>query len=131
MTKNAEAKQKPIQRLFEYAGNFKYLTIASWVLAVISAFAALVPFYFIWCLIKEVLRVASDYWSSSEFGILWMERCRNSGACHADLHRSIDLLASVCIPRARQYAARSLCVIFYPFRLVLWKKRGVVKFGKL
>ena len=26
MTKNAEAKQKPIQRLFEYAGNFKYLT---------------------------------------------------------------------------------------------------------
>lgn len=61
MTKNAEAKQKPIQRLFEYAGNFKYLTIASWVLAVISAFAALVPFYFIWCLIKEVLRVASDY----------------------------------------------------------------------
>lgn len=61
MTKNAEAKQKPIQRLFEYAGNFKYLTIASWVLAVISAFAALVPFYFIWCLIKEVLRVAPDY----------------------------------------------------------------------
>ena len=54
MAKNAEAKQKPIQRLFEYAGNFKYLTIASWVLAVISAFAALVPFYFIWCLIKEV-----------------------------------------------------------------------------
>ena len=61
MAKNAEAKQKPIQRLFEYAGNFKYLTIASWVLAVISAFAALVPFYFIWCLIKEVLRVAPDY----------------------------------------------------------------------
>ena len=61
MAKNAEAKQKSIQRLFEYAGNFKYLTIASWVLAVISAFAALVPFYFIWCLIKEVLRVAPDY----------------------------------------------------------------------
>ncbi len=61
MAKNAEAKQKPIQRLFDYAGNFKYLTIASWVLAVISAFAALVPFYFIWCLIKEVLRVAPDY----------------------------------------------------------------------
>ena len=51
MAKNAEAKQKTIQRLFDYAGNFKYLTIASWVLAVISAFAALVPFYFIWCLI--------------------------------------------------------------------------------
>ena len=61
MAKNAEAKQNQIQQLFEYAGNFKYLIIASWVLAVISAFAALVPFYFIWCLIKEVLRVAPDY----------------------------------------------------------------------
>lgn len=61
MKENAKAKQKPIQRLFAYAGNYKYLTIASWILAVISAFAALVPFYFIWCLIKEVLRVAPDY----------------------------------------------------------------------
>ena len=52
---------KPTKRLFEYAGNHKYLSIASWVLATISAFIALVPFYFIWRLMKEVIRVAPDF----------------------------------------------------------------------
>ena len=52
----AKKEEKPdtIKQLFEYAGNYRYLTIASWVLATISAFVALVPFYFIWRLIKEV-----------------------------------------------------------------------------
>ena len=78
----AEKKSKPTQRLFEYAGNYKYLTIASWVLATISAFVALVPFYFIWELIKEVLRVAPDFdraqhlstygWSAVGFAVLAM-----------------------------------------------------------
>lgn len=56
----AKKEEKPdtIKQLFGYAGNYRYLTIASWVLATISAFVALVPFYFIWRLIKEVLRVA-------------------------------------------------------------------------
>lgn len=78
----AEKKSKPTQRLFEYAGNYKYLTIASWVLATISAFVALVPFYFIWKLIKEVLRVAPNFdraqhlstygWSAVGFAVLAM-----------------------------------------------------------
>ena len=52
----AKKEEKPdtIKQLFGYAGNYRYLTIASWVLATISAFVALVPFYFIWRLIKEV-----------------------------------------------------------------------------
>ena len=38
----AEQKtSKPTKRLFEYADNYKYLTIASWVLATVSAFIAL------------------------------------------------------------------------------------------
>nr|WP_294693278.1 ABC transporter ATP-binding protein [uncultured Blautia sp.] len=52
---------KPTKRLFEYADNYKYLTIASWVLATVSAFIALVPFYYIWRLIKEVIRVSPDF----------------------------------------------------------------------
>lgn len=66
----------------EYAGSFQYLAVASWVLAAVSAFVALVPFYFIWRLIKEVLRVAPDYgaaqnlstygWSAVGFAILSM-----------------------------------------------------------
>lgn len=58
----AEQKtSKPTKRLFEYADNYKYLTIASWVLATVSAFIALVPFYYIWRLIKEVIRVSPDF----------------------------------------------------------------------
>lgn len=80
--KKGEKKPSSIQRLFEYAGSYKYLTIASWVLATISAFVALVPFYFIWRLIQEVLRVAPDYgkaenlsaygWSAVGFALLAM-----------------------------------------------------------
>ena len=58
----AEQKtSKPTKRLFEYAENYKYLTIASWILATVSAFTALVPFYYIWRLIKEVIRVSPDF----------------------------------------------------------------------
>ena len=52
---------KPTKRLFVYAENYKYLSIASWVLATISAFIALVPFYYIWRIIKEVIRVAPEF----------------------------------------------------------------------
>lgn len=82
MAKKNSEKQTPIKQLFQYAGNYKYLTVASWVLATISAFVALVPFYFIWRLIKEVLRVAPDFssaknlsaygWSAVVFAILAM-----------------------------------------------------------
>ena len=44
-----------------YAGNYKYLTYASGLLAGISAVTALVPFYCLWLIIKEVLEVAPDF----------------------------------------------------------------------
>ena len=82
MAKKKETKQSPMQRLFVYAGKYKYLTIASWIFATISAFVALVPFYFIWRIIKEVLYVAPNYadaenlsaygWSAVGFAILSM-----------------------------------------------------------
>ena len=54
-------KKSSLSRLFEYAGNYKYLTILSWVLSAVSAWIALVPFYYIWRIIKEVLAVVPDY----------------------------------------------------------------------
>lgn len=54
-------KESSLHRLFEYAGNYKYLTISSWILSVISAWIALIPFYYIWKIIKEVLDVAPNY----------------------------------------------------------------------
>ncbi len=54
-------KQSDISKLFEYAGNFKYLTMLSWVLSAASALVALLPFVYIWKFIKEVLDVAPDF----------------------------------------------------------------------
>lgn len=44
-----------------YAGNHKYLTYASWILSVISAFTALVPFIYIWKIIRDVLNYAPNF----------------------------------------------------------------------
>ncbi len=44
-----------------YAGGHKYFTYASWVLSAISALVALLPFVYIWKIIKEVLDVAPDF----------------------------------------------------------------------
>lgn len=48
-----------------YAGKHKYFTYSSWVLAALSAFVALLPFIYIWKIIKEVLEVAPDFSSAT------------------------------------------------------------------
>ncbi len=58
-------KKSDLQKLLDYAGNFRWLTYASWVLSVISALLALVPFIYIWKIIKEVLDVAPNYENST------------------------------------------------------------------
>mgnify|MGYP003258636004 FL=1 len=75
-------KESSLSKLFVYAGKFCYLTIASWILSVISAWLALVPFYYIWRIMKEVLSVAPDFgkaahlkeygWAAVGFAILSM-----------------------------------------------------------
>ena len=44
-----------MKKLMEYAGSYRYLTYASYVLSAISALVALVPFWFIWDMIRRVL----------------------------------------------------------------------------
>lgn len=75
-------KKSSLSRLFEYAGNYKYLTVLSWILSAVSAWIALVPFNYIWRIIKEVLAVAPDYsqaqnlkgygWAAVGFALLSM-----------------------------------------------------------
>ncbi len=61
-------KKSSLARLFEYAGNYKYLTILSWILSVVSAWIALVPFYYIWKIMQEILKVAPDYAHAENIG---------------------------------------------------------------
>ena len=44
-----------------YAGNYRAFTYASWVLSAVSALVALVPFVYIWKILRDVLNAASDY----------------------------------------------------------------------
>ncbi len=54
-------KPGALARLMELAGNHKYFTYASCVLAVLSALVALIPFYEIWRIMQEVLQVRPHY----------------------------------------------------------------------
>lgn len=56
-----EKKQGDLSRLMYYAGDHKYFTYASLMLATLSALIALVPFYYIWKIMKEVLEVRPNY----------------------------------------------------------------------
>ena len=44
-----------------YAGGHRFFTYASWVLSAISALVALVPFLFIWMILRDVLEAAPNY----------------------------------------------------------------------
>lgn len=54
-------KQSNLSRLLQTAGSHKYLIYASWLLSAVSALIALVPYYYIWKVIREVLETAPDF----------------------------------------------------------------------
>lgn len=54
-------KQSNLSRLLGYAGKHKILTYLSWILSVVSALLALVPFWYIWRIIHDVLEAAPDF----------------------------------------------------------------------
>ncbi|RHM63523.1 MULTISPECIES: ABC transporter ATP-binding protein [Coprobacillaceae] len=56
-----EKKKSTLSKLMQYAGNHKYYVYASCVLAALSAVVALIPFYDIWRIIKEVLEVRQNF----------------------------------------------------------------------
>ena len=86
--KKEETKQSDLSRLMGYAGNYRYFTYASWVLSAVSALVALVPFVYIW----KVLRDGSVICS----------------AVLPYLHCGADVLPSVGVPGGDQSAAGSV-----------------------
>lgn len=53
--------QSNLSRLMGYAGKYRILTYLSWMLSAASALLALVPFWYIWRILKEVIEVAPHY----------------------------------------------------------------------
>lgn len=82
MKDETKSKESSMSKLFAYAGSYKYLTIASWILSAISALIALLPFYYIWRIMQEAVNAAPDYenaknlsglgWSAVGFAVLAM-----------------------------------------------------------
>lgn len=75
--KSEAAKPKGIlQQLFLFAGGYKYLSILSAILAAVSAFVALLPFYYIWKIMQEVLGaqaeadIVSNGWRAVGYSVL-------------------------------------------------------------
>ena len=54
-------KQSNLSRLMGYAGAHRFLSYASWILSALSALLALVPFWYLWKIIREVLETAPDF----------------------------------------------------------------------
>ena len=73
-------KKSDLSVLMGYAGKHRVLTYLSWVLAGISAVIALVPFWYLWRIIREVLDVSPDFsqavhisewgWAAMGFSVL-------------------------------------------------------------
>ncbi|MDO4370311.1 MAG: ABC transporter ATP-binding protein [Clostridia bacterium] len=54
-------KQSNLSRLMGYAGGHRIFTYASWALSALSALVALLPFLYIWMIIRDVLNAAPNY----------------------------------------------------------------------
>ena len=54
-------KQSNLSRLLDYAGTYRILSYLSWGLAAAGALLALVPFWYIWRILREVIEVAPNY----------------------------------------------------------------------
>ena len=54
-------KRSDFSRLMDYAGRHRILIYASWALSALSALTALIPFLYIWKILRDVLAAAPDY----------------------------------------------------------------------
>lgn len=98
--------------LMQYAGRHRILTYLSWILSAVSALLALVPFVYIWLIIREVLEVMARFLSGDKSGDLRMVRRRLCVWFHGDLLRRADVFASFGVPGGEQSENQSAATYF-------------------
>ena len=87
-----EKNESNFLRLMGFAENYKCLTYISLLLSGVSSALALLPFYYIWKIIKEVLEVMPNFENAADIvknGIF--------AVVYDDLHCLIDVLTHKCI----------------------------------
>lgn len=106
-----EKKRNSFSVLMHYAGSNKYFLYAAVVLAVISAWIALIPFYDIWRIIREVLEVRPNFseavnisrygWQAVGFALLGMVfyiaalMCSHKAAFRVQANMRIDMMRHI------------------------------------
>lgn len=104
-------KRNSFSVLMHYAGSNKYFLYAAVVLAVISAWIALIPFYDIWRIIREVLEVRPNFteavnisrygWQAVGFALLGMVfyiaalMCSHKAAFRVQANMRIDMMKHI------------------------------------
>lgn len=106
-----EKKSNSFSVLMHYAGSNKYFLYSAVVLAVISAWIALIPFYDIWRIIREVLEVRPNFseavnisrygWQAVGFALLGMVfyiaalMCSHKAAFRVQANMRIDMMRHI------------------------------------
>ena len=68
-----EKKESNFSKLMKYSGNYKYLAYLSWVLAAFSALFTLLPFWYIWKIVREAVSVSPNFSNAQNItGNAWM-----------------------------------------------------------
>ena len=123
-------KQSDLSRLMGYAGNYRYFTYASWVLSAVSALVALVPFVYIWKILRDVLNAAPDYAQAvniPHYG--WM------AVLFAVLAYLIYIAALMCSHRHRLFCRRQIFRgekfndILHGCLIIIFRNRGGIPVG--
>ncbi len=101
-------KQSNLSRLINYAGPYKVLVYLSWILSGVSAVLALLPFYFLWKIIQEVLNVMPDF-------------AQATGLTHNGWMALITAVASMLV-----YIAGLMCSHIAAFRVQANLRKGMM-----
>ena len=87
----SQKKKSNLSRLMGYAGAKRILTYLSWVLSVMSALLALVPFWYIWRIIHDILEVSPDFSRAEN-----VTRCGWSAVLFAVISIVVYIAALMC-----------------------------------
>ena len=101
-------KQSNLSRLMGYAGGHKILTYLSWVLSVMSALLALVPFWYIW------RGSFPGFFKSGECYKLRLVCRIVCGYLYCCLHSRFDVFAFERVPGCRKYPKRAYAAYHSP-----------------
>ena len=101
-------KQSNLSRLINYAGPYKVLVYLSWILSGVSAVLALLPFYYLWKIIQEVLDVMPDF-------------AQATGLTHNGWMALITAVASMLV-----YIAGLMCSHIAAFRVQANLRKGMM-----